>query len=72
MNRNFIMYTAFVFGVVFLLIGIVRELAEPISPERQYEIIEQRRVSECEIKFGGTEYEKGCNEYFYSINQDVD
>ena len=72
MNKDFITYTIIVLVASFSLAFMVSELFKPVSPERQYEIIEQQRVEECQIKLGGTVYEKGCNEYFYNMNQDVD
>ena len=72
MNKDFITYTIIVLAVSFSLAFIVSELFKPVSSERQYEIIEQQRVEECQIKLGGTVYEKGCNEMYYQINQDVD
>ena len=71
-NKEFTIYVAIVFGIVLLAIGFVREITKPISPEAYYEMVEQDRVRECEIKLGGTVYEKGCNEWYYSINEDRD
>jgi len=36
MNREFIFYTAFVFAIVFMIIGAVRTIKQPVSLERQF------------------------------------
>ena len=61
-NKQFIIYTAIVLGIVFILIGAVRELRKPVDWEAL-------RFQECEVELGGTEHERLCNEMYYEISE---